>query len=156
MDSKVQVNIRCAEKRDLPRLVELMKALTITTSQAESEGASSMAEFEKVFEHIESDPKHHLLVVEVDGKVIGSGDVLVVPNLSHRGLPWAVIENVIVEENMRCQGIARKLIAYMIDLAKGSGCYKIGLSSDKRRSAAHRLYESLGFRQYGLGYRIYF
>jgi len=156
MNGEEKITIRRAEKRDVPRLVELMQALTITTSEAESGGASTLAEFEKVFEDIASDAKHHLLVVEVSGKIVGSGDILIVPNLSHRGLPWAVIENVIVDETMRRQGIAHALVAYMIDLAKRSGCYKIGLSSDKRRSAAHRLYESLGFRQYGLGYRIYF
>ncbi len=156
MKNKPTINIRPAVRADLPELIELMKALTITVSEAESNGASTLADYEKVFEEIERDPKHHLLVVEVDGKLIGSGDVLIVPNLSHRALPWAVIENVIVEENMRRRGIARELVMYMIGLARRSGCYKIGLSSDKRRTGAHRLYESLGFRQYGLGYRIYF
>ena len=81
---------------------------------------------------------------------------MIVPNLSHRGSPWAVMENVIVDESMRRKGIASAIVEYLVNLAKESGCYKIGLSSSKERPAAHSMYESLGFKQYGLGYRIYF
>lgn len=156
MASKAQVIIRPARKGDVARIVELMQDLTITSSTVEANGASTPADYEKVFEHIERDPKHHLLVVEVDGEVVGSGDLLIVPNLSHRGLPWAVVENVIVDEPVRRQGVARELMKHMIELAQRSGCYKIGLSSNKKRHEAHRFYESLGFQQYGFGYRIYF
>ena len=156
MSEEMTISIREAFRRDLPTLVELMKALVITTSEAESRGASTLADYEKVFGQIECDPNHHLLVAEVDGRVVGAADLLIVPNISHRGSPWAVMENIIVEEGMRRKGIARRLIRHMIDLAKRSGCYKIGLSSSKKRVAAHRFYESLGFQQYGLGFRIYF
>ncbi len=156
MADKAEVTIRPARKGDVPRIVELMQNLTITTSSVEVDGASTPADYEKVFDHIERDPKHHLLVVEVGGEVVGSGDLIIVPNLSHRGLPWAVVENVIVDERVRRRGIARTLMEHMIELAQRSGCYKIGLSSNKQRHEAHRFYESLGFQQYGFGYRIYF
>jgi GNAT superfamily N-acetyltransferase len=156
MGKSEEIKIRRAARGDLPRLIELMKGLTITTSNAEADGASSLAEYERVFEQIERDPQHHLLVADVGGQVVGSGDLLIVPNLSHRGMSWAIVENVIVDENMRRKGIARELMKHMIDLAKKSRCYKIGLSSNRRREGAHRFYESLGFQQYGLGFRIYF
>jgi GNAT superfamily N-acetyltransferase len=134
----------------------MMEALTITTSEAEAGGASSLAEFAKVFDQIERDPNHHLIVAETGGRVVGSATLLIVPNLSHRGLPWSVMENVIVDENMRRKGIAGVMIEHLVELARRSGCYKIGLSSSKKRPAAHAMYESLGFKQYGLGFRIYF
>ncbi len=156
MRGTLKINIREARKGDLARLVELMKALTITTSEAESQGASELADYGKVFEEIECDPNHRLIVAEVDGQIVGSADLLIVPNLSHRGLPWAVMENVIVDDRMRRKGIGRAMAERLVDMARESGCYKIGLSSSKKRPAAHRMYESLGFKQYGLGYRIYF
>jgi GNAT superfamily N-acetyltransferase len=156
MCKSVNVDIREARKEDLARLVELMENLTITTSTVEADGASSLADYEKVFELIERDPNHHLIVAEVDGRIVGSADLMIVPNLSHRGTPWAVMENVIVDESMRRKGIASAIVEYLVNLARESGCYKIGLSSSKKRPAAHRMYESLGFKQYGLGYRIYF
>ena len=156
MSEAEKIVIRNAEKNDLARVVELMKALIITTSKAEAEGASTLADYEKVFDRIERDPNHKLIVAEVDGKVVGTADLLIVPNLSHRGLPWAVMENVIVDENVRRKGVAARMIKYLVEVAKKGGCYKIGLSSSTKRPAAHRMYESLGFKQYGLGYRIYF
>ena len=152
----MKISIREAKKSDLKRLVELMERLTITTSEAEAGGASSLAEYENIFEKIESDPNHHLIVAEIDGHIVGSADLVTVPNLSHRGLPWAVMENVIVDESMRRKGVASALVKRLVELAKRSGCYKIGLSSSRKRPAAHAMYESLGFKQYGLGYRIYF
>jgi ribosomal protein S18 acetylase RimI-like enzyme len=148
--------IRRAVKGDLSAIVELMKALTLTTSKAESGKAPTAADYEQIFQQIEGDPNRKLFVAEIDGRVVAAADLLIMPNLSHHGSPRAIIENVIVAEKMRRQGIARKLINHLIKTAKENDCYKIGLSSDKRRTAAHRLYESLGFNQYGLGFRIYF
>jgi GNAT superfamily N-acetyltransferase len=156
MTKKTVVIIREAEKRDVPAIVELMKGLIIKTSVAEARGASTLAEYEKVFERIWTDPNHKLFVAEIEGRVVGAADLLVVPNLSHRGLPWALIENVVIDESMRRKGFGRELVKHLIDVAKKSGCYKIGLSSDRKRAAAHRLYESLGFDQYGLSFRMYF
>jgi GNAT superfamily N-acetyltransferase len=151
-----KVTVRQAAKADLPAIIELMKALTLTTSTAESGRVPQPADFQRIFEQIERDPNRRLFVAEVDGKIVATADLLIAPNLSHRGLPWATLENVVVAENMRQQGVGRKLVEHLIHTARQSGCYKICLSSDKRRTEAHRLYQSLGFDQYGLGFRIYF
>jgi len=45
---------------------------------------------------------------------------------------------------------------YAVARAKEAGCYKIGLSSDKRRKEAHRFYRSLGFKAEAHGFRLYF
>jgi GNAT superfamily N-acetyltransferase len=156
MSEKLNVRIREAVKLDLPAIIELMKALTIETSRVESTGASTFAEYEKVFDEIKCDPHRKLFVAEVDGQVVGAADLLIEPNLSHRALSWAIVENVVVDESMRRKGVGRKLVKHLIETAKQNRCYKIGLSSNKKRTAAHRLYESLGFAQYGLGFRIYF
>ena len=156
MSENPQIKIREAQKSDVPRLVELMESLTITTSNVEANGASTLVEYEEPFRHIHENPDHILIVAELDGRVVGSAELVIAQNRSHRGLPWAVMENVIVEEKERRKGIASAMINHLVDLAKRRGCYKVGLSSNKERTAAHRMYESLGFIQYGLGFRIYF
>jgi GNAT superfamily N-acetyltransferase len=150
------VIIREAAKTDLSAIVGLMKALSLKISRAETGKNPTPADFERIFEQILRDPNRKQFVAEVDGVVVGAADLIIAPNLSHRGLPWAIIENVIVAEKMRRRGIARKLVQRLIETARTSGCYKIGLSSDKKRTEAHRLYQSLNFDQYGLGFRIYF
>jgi GNAT superfamily N-acetyltransferase len=150
------ITIREAEKSDVPVIVEIMKGLSIRTSAVETKGGAAHEEYERVFEEIRRDPHHRLFVAEAEGRVVGAADLLIVPNLSHRGLPWAIIENVVVDETMRRKGIGRELVKHLVKIAKESGCYNIKLTSDRKRSAAHRLYESLGFEQYGLAFRIYF
>jgi GNAT superfamily N-acetyltransferase len=150
------VIIREAVKSDLSAIIELMKALSLKVSRAEADKNPTRADFELIFEQILRDPNRKQFVAEVDGVVVAAADLIIAPNLSHRGLPWAIIENVIVAERMRRRRIARKLVERLIETARKSGCYKIGLSSDKKRTEAHRLYESLNFDQYGLGFRIYF
>lgn len=156
MNANPEINIRDATFSDLPIIVEMMKSLTITTSQVEADGASTLTDYEEVFTKIEADPSHSLFVAEIDGDVVGSADLIISPNLSHRALPYAIVENVIVVESMRRKGIGRKLIQHMIDLARQNRCYKISLSSNKKRTNAHNLYQSLGFEPYGIGFRIYF
>jgi GNAT superfamily N-acetyltransferase len=39
-------------------------------------------------------------------------------------------------------------------IARGKGCYKLILSSNLKREAAHAFYESLGFERHGYSFRI--
>ncbi|RJP24326.1 MAG: GNAT family N-acetyltransferase [Candidatus Abyssobacteria bacterium SURF_5] len=151
-----EVVIREAVKADVPAIVELMKALTLTTSRAESDPNAPSPDYQKSFDHIKADPNRKLFVAVANNQVVGAVDLLIAPNLSHHALPWAIVENLVVAGHSRQRGIGRKLVEHLIRVARQSGCYKIGLSSDKRRTEAHRLYKSLGFDQYGLGFRIYF
>ena len=100
MIDRPQVTIREASRDDLPRLVELMKSLVITTSDIESQGASTLADYEPVVDEILRAPRHWIYVAEVDGQVVGSADFLIMPNLSHRGTPWAVIDSFLSKDIM--------------------------------------------------------
>ena len=82
--------------------------------------------------------------------------LLIVPNLSHEGRPWALVENVVVDEQYRRRGIGRLLMNYAVGKAKETGCHKIGLSSDTSRKEAHKFYRSMGFEASAHGFRLYF
>ena len=107
MEKEPNIDIREAEKRDLPRIIALMEALVITRSDAESLGASTLADYEEIFQRIQDDPNYHLFVVESDGRVIGSACLLIVPNLSHRGLPWALISRWTASAGLRASSVTR-------------------------------------------------
>jgi len=79
-----------------------------------------------------------------------------VPNLSHQGSPWAAVENIVVDATRRRSGYGRLLMQAAIGAARAAGCYKLALTSNKRRPAAHRFYEGLGFRATHEGFRIEF
>lgn len=52
------------------------------------------------------------------------------------------------------QGIGRQMMAHAVQQARAAGCYKLALSSNAKRVAAHAFYESLGFAQHGLSFVI--
>ena len=148
--------VRAATEEDIPRILELYRELVITTSEAEKGQSPSQDDYQRVFDEISASPGYELLVAEEQGEVAGSVVLLIVPNLSHEALPWAVVENLVVDQRYQGKGFGRLLMEYAIARAKEAGCYKIGLSSDKRRREAHRFYSSLGFKASAHGFRLYF
>lgn len=59
----------------------------------------------------------------------------------------ARIEDVIVDQSMRGQGLGRRLMEEALVKAKAVGAKAISLSSNPKRVAANQLYQRLGFEQ---------
>ena len=147
------VVIREATREDLPRIVSLLDQLGERPGQ-EDDSSPLDAAYGAAFDEIASDQRQRLLVVEADGALVGTLVLLVVPNLGHRGRPYAIVENVVVDAEARGTGFGERLMGYAIDEARRAGCYKITLASALRRDDAHRFYERLGFRAGHKGFRL--
>ena len=147
-------NIRKAEPSDIPRILELYHQLSITTAPSELNIKVSHEYYRTILDRINNFPGMSLLVAAVDGEVVGSLVLVIVPNLAHRGLPWAVVENVIVDESRRRSGIGRLMMEYAVTEAKKAGCYRISLDSNNVRKDAHKFYELLGFKGSSIGFRM--
>ncbi|MBU0596909.1 GNAT family N-acetyltransferase [Patescibacteria group bacterium] len=92
-------------------------------------------------------------VVESDGNVAGRGYLYIIYNDLH-DLPYGLVEDVFVEEDFRRKGIGTKLMNSIIDEAKNIGCYKIIAQSRHDRREAHEFYDSMGFHNHGLNFRM--
>jgi ribosomal protein S18 acetylase RimI-like enzyme len=57
----------------------------------------------------------------------------------------SIIEDVIVDESARRQGIGEALMRYAIDLAREAKADGVSLTSNPKREAANQLYQSMGF-----------
>jgi L-amino acid N-acyltransferase YncA len=147
--------VRKATEKDISRILELYRQLTITTSPTEQNHTSNLDDYRQAFIQIQKATGYNLLVAEEQGNVIGTMVLIIVPNLSHSALPWATIENVVVDEEYRRRGIGRLLMDYATARAKEAGCYKIQLISDKRRTESHKFYRNLGYKASGHGFRLY-
>ena len=144
--------VRLATASDLSDLLRLYRQLT--GDEAGSLAPDSVAA-KALFEAIAAQPRRDLLVAEVDGKVVGTLDLLTVANLSHGGSPWGIVENVVVDETSRGRGIGRSLMDEAVRRCRDAGCYKVQLLSNKRRSQAHEFYRSVGFEAVAEGFRRY-
>ena len=147
--------VRLAVEADLPRLVELLAQLAPDNPDREDTSSPLPYGYHLVFRQM-MDARQQLFVADIRGKVVGTLVLVVVPNLSHQGTPYAIIENVVVDENQRSKGIGEALIRRAVDEARVAGCYKVSLTSNKRRLDAHRFYERLGFERSHEAFRINF
>jgi GNAT superfamily N-acetyltransferase len=100
------------------------------------------------------DPNQQTLVAEVYGEVVGTLVVAVLPNLAHGGAPYAVVENVVVDEEHRGEGIGRALMREALARAREAGAYKLTLSTNAQRKEAHEFYRALGMKETHAGFEV--
>jgi GNAT superfamily N-acetyltransferase len=103
------------------------------------------------FEEIAASADHELWVGEVDGRVAATAQLTVMPGLSRGGMKRAIVESVHVRADLRGRGYGRQLMQAMIERARERGARMLQLTSDRRRTEAHRFYESLGFEASHVG-----
>jgi GNAT superfamily N-acetyltransferase len=97
------------------------------------------------FAQILSSPGLHLYVLENDGVVVATTYLNIIPNLTRSASPYAVIENVVVEETVRGTGLGKQIMADTLRAAWDAGCYKAMLQTGSRTPATHAFYRSCGF-----------
>jgi GNAT superfamily N-acetyltransferase len=148
-------NVRAATESDIPRIQELYRQLSFTTPPPDIPRPSA-EEYRRVFQEMNALNGYEIIVAEEAGEVIGTTVLAILPGMAHGVSPFAVIEYVVVDEKQRGKGIGKQLMEYCIERAIEAGCYKIMLTSDKRRTEAHEFYKSLGFETSAHGFRLYF
>ncbi|MBL9065414.1 MAG: GNAT family N-acetyltransferase [Sphingopyxis sp.] len=97
------------------------------------------------FEAITADPNQHLVVAELDDKIVGTMQLSYLPGIQFRGGWRQQVEAVRVDSRIRGQGLGRRMMDWAIDQARQRGCMIVQLSSQNDRKDAHRFYERLGF-----------
>jgi len=98
---------------------------------------------EKIFEKINSNPDHIIVVAELDGKIVGSTTLLIESKFIHGGGLVGHIEDVVVDKNFQGQKVGEKIMKYLIEFAKNRGCYKTILDCT---DDVKPFYEKLGFK----------
>lgn len=130
---------REARSGDLPDILRLYRQMHPNDPAAE-QGYDTA-----VFEQILATPGLHLFVVEQDGEVVATTYLNVIPNLTRSAAPYAVIENVVVEQSRRRTGLGKQIIAATLQAAWDAGCYKAMLMTGSRNPGTHAFYRACGF-----------
>lgn len=105
---------------------------------------SPVAFDETAFRTLLSDAGSHLFVLHQDEQLAGMLTVGVY--YSPTGSK-AWIEDVVVDDSFRGQGYGRLLVQHAIRFAQAQGVQQLMLTSNPRRVAANKLYQSLGFER---------
>ena len=97
------------------------------------------------FASIEANPALDVLLLDVDGEVLGTSYLNVIPNLTRGARPYAVVENVVVDERVRGTGLGKVLMAGVLERAWAAGCYKAMLMTGSSTESVHAYYRATGF-----------
>ena len=144
--------VREAREEDLPRILELLYQLTLTSSHPEPAPHELNDQHLGVFRQFQQSPFFHLLVLEVDGVIQGTLHLYLVPGFAHGGIPWAIVEHVVVDANERSKGYGEILMAEAVRMAREAGAFKVSLGSSILRVDSHRFYERIGFDAHQKGF----
>ena len=131
--------IREANKNDLNALLELYLYLHEDSIPNQDE------HLENTWKQIMEDKNHHLIVNEVDGKIVSSCVCVIIPNLTRNVRPYAFVENVVTHAEYRKKGYASECLNYAKAIAKKENCYKMMLLTGSKREETLRFYEKAGY-----------
>ena len=141
-------HIREAGPNDLPALLALYRHLNADDPEIAPDIAAGR------FAEIIAQPGMTVLI-GVSGETLTSSVTLVViPNLTRGGAPYALIENVVTHAEYRKRGHARALITNAFERAWSDGCYKVMLLTGSKEPATLKFYEGCGFTQNKTGFQI--
>lgn len=145
--------IRDAVEADLPALVAIY-AGDDKGGHGDTADPAALPDYRAAFRRIETNPGIRLLVVEKEGEVVGTAQVVLVPALTGRGASRMIVEAVHVRADMRGMRLGEALMRHCVELGREAGVRLVELTSNARRTDAHRFYERLGFTQSHLGFKM--
>lgn len=99
-------------------------------------------------------PSYRVFVAFADGAFAGTYALIILDNLAKRGVKAGVVEDVAVLPEFQGRGIGRAMMEHARTECRKAGCYKMTLSSNLKRTGAHRFYDSLGFERHGYSFLI--
>jgi GNAT superfamily N-acetyltransferase len=131
--------IRSATRDDFEAISRLYAELNVDDPPVV--GPSHTAVFEQILERDGLD----ILLLELDGEVLGATYLNLIPNLSRGARPYAVIENVVIAAHRRGEKLGRRLMDATLDRAWAAGCYKAMLQTGSKTPSTHAFYRACGF-----------
>ena len=131
--------VREAVKKDLDELLNLYLFLHEKNIPENSDY------LENTWKTIIEDINHHIIVNEVNGKIVSSCVCVIIPNLTRNIRPCALIENVVTNENYRGKGYATECLNYAKEIAIKNNCYKMMLLTGIKNENTLAFYKNAGY-----------
>ena len=105
---------------------------------------SPMVLTESMFQELLKSENSHLFFIMKDEQIAGMLTVGIYHSPTG-GKAW--IEDVVVDETFRGQGLSKLLVAHAIEFVKAQQIPSLMLTSNPKRIAANKLYQAMGFER---------
>lgn len=138
-----EFRIRTIEREELPKLLGLYEHL--------HEGGDAplppQEQLETLWDEIVTNPMLHYFVAEVDGQMVSSCTLSIIPNLTRGARPYGLIENVVTHRDYRKQSFSTRILQHALQVAWEHDCYKVMLLTGRKDEGTLRFYERAGFKR---------
>lgn len=131
--------VREINENELSQLLELYLHLHEKSVPQISEHLST------TWNRILQDENYHIIVKEIDNKIVASCVCVIIPNLTRNIRPYAFIENVVTNADYRGCGYATECLNYAKQIAIKENCYKMMLLTGSKDESTLKFYENAGY-----------
>ncbi|KPF43765.1 GNAT family N-acetyltransferase [Rhizobium sp. AAP43] len=142
------LTIRRAESFDLAGLLALYRELNPDDAEISVDKAHDN------FDALSRFPGSAIYVGLIDQTIATTCTLIVIPNLTRSGRPYALVENVVTASPYRGRGYGRKTLLQALSAAWENDCYKVMLLTGTTRPETLAFYKSVGFEQNKTGFQI--
>lgn len=132
--------IRPIKQDEVHQLMELYKYLH------QEDPELNLLEINSLWEQIYNDKNLHYLVADVEGRLVATCVLVLIPNLTRNASPFGIIENVVTHPDFQRKGYGSKLLRKSLDIAWERNCYKVMLLTGSKKAETLRFYENAGFQ----------
>jgi len=100
-----------------------------------------------VWNKILQNKDYHIVVAEDEenSKIVSTCTCVIIPNLTHNQRPYAVVENVVTDQNFRGKGYATSCLNYAKEIAVKNNCYKLMLMTGSKKETTLNFYRNAGY-----------
>lgn len=140
--------VRQADENDSETLVHLYRQLDPGSGRPDGNTVRAL------LARLRSYPDYRVYLAFRNGRIAGTFAMLIMDTLGSRCAPAAVVEDVVVDESERGEGMGRLMMEFALEKAREAGCYKLVVSSNLGRADAHRFYDAIGFRKHGFSFVV--
>lgn len=132
------MTIAPVEADDLPELARLYEELVAVEID--------LRKMREIYGKIAANPNQVVFAARDDhNRLVGSVMGVACDDIIGACRPFLVVENMIVSQNCRGQGVGRKLMEHIEAWGRERNCYFSMLTSMAHRKDAHKFYASMGY-----------
>jgi GNAT superfamily N-acetyltransferase len=135
------LSIREAQSSDLESLLQLYAHLN------PGDTFPPIDEAQKIWARLLALPDTTVFIGEDCGQPVTTCTLVITPNLTRGGRPYAIIENVVTIADRRGRGFGKAILAEAVRRATQEKCYKIVLTTGSKRESTLAFYEKAGFKR---------
>lgn len=146
--------LRRATAADTDAVIALLADDPISAARGDVASDDDRPAYAAALVEILAEPSNDLLVVELDGAIVGTLQLTSIPGMARRGARRLLVEAVRVQSDLRSSGIGSAVMRWVGEIAAPAvDASMVQLTSDAARTDAHRFYERLGYIGSHLGFK---